>query len=212
MTNDDTNGFNPEDEFRDPPVPDGEAPADMQQVQVPGNTARVPASIGSGVFSTGAIVMTGQHSFVLDFVQQMGVPSNLVSRVIIPHAVMPRFIAALEHNIKLYEKKFGPIPTMPKPPKPPRRPSVQEIYDNLKIPDEELAGHYADGVIIRHSPAEFGFDFVTHFYPHASVSRRIFVSTPHVPQMLTAMKSNYQRFLQQRGGGPSGPGNQPPQA
>ena len=211
MTNDDQDGFTPEDEFGDPPVPDGEAPADMQQVQVPGNTARVPSSIGSGVFSTGAIVMTGQHSFVLDFVQQMGVPSNLVSRVILPHAVMPRFIAALEQNISLYEKKFGPIPQMPKPPKPPRRPSVQEIYDNLKIPDEELPGHYADGVIIRHSPAEFGFDFVTHFYPHAAVSRRIFVSTPHVPQMLNAMNSNYARF-QQGGGGQSGRGGQPPQA
>ena len=140
----------------------------------------------------------------------MGVPANLVSRVIIPHAVMPRFIAALEHNMNLYEKKFGAIPQMPKPKTPPRRPSVQEIYDNLKIPDEELPGHYADGVIIRHSPAEFGFDFVTHFYPHASVSRRIFVSTPHVPQMMKAMQSNYQRFLQQRGG--EGPPGTPPQA
>jgi hypothetical protein len=195
----------PPDESRPPEIPDGEPPADMhhQQVQVPGATARVPSTIGSGLFSTGAIVMTGQHAFVLDFLQQMGVPTSMVSRLILPHAVMPQFIQALEHNIQLYQQKFGAIPSMPKPPQPLRRPSVQEIYENLKMSDDELPGHYADGVIIRHSPAEFCFDFVTHFYPHAAVARRIFVAAPHVPQLLQAMKANYDRFR-------SGPGGSPP--
>ena len=188
-----------------PEVPDGEPPADIhhQQFQLPGATARVPATIGTGVFSTGAIVMTVQHAFVMDFLQQMGVPASIVSRVVLPHPVLPQFIQALEQNIKLYQDKFGQIPGLPHPPQPTRKPTVQEIYENLKLPDEEMPGHYADGVIIRHSPAEFCFDFVTHFYPHAAVSRRIFLSAPHAPQLLQTMKANFQRFQNR-------PGQEPP--
>ncbi len=206
MTNDELPEDSPSnDDFGDPPVPDGESTADMhhQQVQVSSNTARVPPSVGNGVFSTGAIVMTGQHAFVFDFLQQMGVPTNLVSRVVLPHPVMPRFIKALEENVAIYTQKFGAIPQMPKPPQPIKRPSVQEVYENLKLPDEELPGHYADGVMIRHTPAEFCLEFVTHFYPHAAVARRVFLSAPHVPQLLSAMKSNYDRFRQ-------GPGDASP--
>ncbi len=208
----------PPDDFSNPEPPDNEPPADMhhQQFQVPGATARMPPDVGNGQFSTGAIVMTVQHAFVMDFLQQMSVPATVVSRVVLPHAVMPQFVKALEANIKMYEDKFGSIPAMPKPPQPPRKPSIQEIYENLKLPDNEMPGHYADGVVIRHSPAEFCFDFITHFYPHAAVARRLFVAAPHVPQILKTMTANLNRFLEQRNqqggqGGPpqSGP-DQPP--
>ena len=178
--------------------PDPNQPEGMQhqQVQVPGVTARVPPSVGGGTFSTGAIVMTGQHTFVLDFLQQMGVPANLVSRVVLPHAVLPRFIEALQQNVQMYSEKFGPPPELPKPPANQRRPNVQEIYENLKLPDEELPGHFADGVVIRHSAAEFCLDFVTHFFPHAALSQRIFLSAPHVPPLLKALQANYEKFKQ----------------
>lgn len=165
-----------------------------QQVQVPGVTARVPQSIGHGVVSTGAIVMNGPHAFVLDFLQQMGVPSHLVSRVVIPHQVVPRFIQALEQNLSNYQQKFGEPMKLPKPPTPAQRPSIQEIYDNIKIPDDELAGHFAEGVMIRHSAAEFCFDFVTQFFPNAAVASRVFMSAPHVPPLLEALKGNYKKF------------------
>ena len=158
-----------------PPDPES---ASHQQVQVPGVTARVPVQVGRGVMSTGAIVMNGPHSFVVDFLQQMGVPGQLVCRIVLPHAVIPRFVEALEQNLGMYEQKFGPPPKLPKPPPGTPRPSAQEIYENLKLPDEELGGHFADGVMIRHSAAEFCFDFVTHFFPHAAVSGRVFLSRP----------------------------------
>jgi hypothetical protein len=75
---------------------------------------------------------------------------------------------------------------------------VQEIYENLKIPDDELSGHYADAVMIRHTPAEFCFDFVTHFFPHAAVASRIFMSAPHVPPLLEALRVNYRQFQEGR--------------
>jgi hypothetical protein len=176
--------------------PGGPDDARHHQVQVPGVTARVPASLGHGVISTGAIVMNGPHVFVLDFLQQMGVPSHLVRRVVLPHAVVPRFIQALEHNLSNYEQKFGTPMKLPKPSPQAKRPTIDEIYDNIKLADEELPGHFAEGVMIRHSAAEFCFDFVTQFYPNAAVSSRIFMSAPHVPPLLEALRGNYQRFLE----------------
>ncbi|MDG2380379.1 MAG: DUF3467 domain-containing protein [Pirellulaceae bacterium] len=179
-----------------------------QQVQVPGVTARVPAAIGTGVISTGAIVMNGPHAFVLDFLQQMGVPNQLVSRVVMPHQVVPRFIQALEQNLANYEEKFGEPMKLPKPANPAKRPSIQEVYDNIKIPDEELAGHFSEGVMIRHSAAEFCFDFVTQFFPNAAVASRVFMSAPHVPPLLEALKGNYQKFQENKGSQP--PDSTPP--
>ncbi len=167
-----------------------------QQVQVPGVTARVPASIGHGVVSTGVIVMNGPHAFVLDFLQQMGVPTHLVSRVVLPHGVVPRLIQALEQNLANYQQKFGPPMQLPRANPSAVRPTVEEIYDNIKIPDEQTSGHFAEGIMIRHSAAEFCFDFVTQFFPHASVSSRVFMSAPHVPPLLEALKNNYQKFLE----------------
>ncbi len=177
------------------------------QVQVPGVTARVPSSVGHGVLSTGAIVMNGPHVFVLDFLQQMGVPSHLVRRVVLPHAVVPRFIQALEQNLANYQQKFGPPMKLPRQANPAQRPSIEEIYDNIKLSDDELPGHFAEGVMIRHSAAEFCFDFVTQFFPNASVSSRIFLSAPHVPPLLEALKGNYQRFLESTGRPPEPEGD-----
>lgn len=180
------------------------------QVQVPGVTARVPSSLGHGVISTGAIVMNGPNVFVLDFLQQMGVPSHLVRRVVLPHAVVPRFIQALEQNLANYEQKFGAPMKLPKPNPPAQRPSIEEIYDNIKLSDEELPGHFAEGVMIRHSAAEFCFDFVTQFFPNAAVSSRIFLSAPHVPPLLDALKGNYQRFLEAKSPPPQNRPDVPP--
>ena len=82
--------------------------------------------------------MNGPHSFILDFLQQIGMPGHLVRRVVLPHAVIPRFIEALEQNINLFQQKFGDMPQLPKPNPQAKRPSAEELYDNLKIPDDEL--------------------------------------------------------------------------
>ncbi len=191
-------------------VPGGDGGGIEGQVKVPGVTARVPDSVGRGVLSTGAIIMNGPHAFVFDFLQQMGVPAHLVSRVVMPHPVVPRFIQALEQNLANYQQRFGPPPQLPRSEQAVKRPSIEEVYDNIKIPDAEMTGHFAEGVMIRHSAAEFCFDFVTQFFPHAAVSSRIFMSAPHVPPLLRAIKENYDRLQSPPPADASPPADEPP--
>jgi hypothetical protein len=183
---------------------DAEAGLFTQQASMNHVTARVPESVAGGVFSTGAIVMLGGTEFAIDFVQRLRPPHQVVARVIMPFATLPRFIAALEENLGRFRQTFGEPPAMPRAPEGQRAdpPPVSEIYDQLKLSDEVAAGAYANTVLIGHSPAEFSFDFVNHLYPHASVVRRVFLAAPHVAPLLASLKSNHDR-LRRRGGPPS---------
>ncbi len=60
-------------------------------------------------------------------------------------------------------------------------PGVQDIYDEFRLPDEMLSGSYTNFVMIRHSPTEFCFDFITNIFPRSAVSARVYLATPHVP-------------------------------
>ena len=113
------------------PNPPQQNPAD----QNPAVRARVPDSVADGCFSSGAIVMTGPSEFIVDFLQTIGRPHKVASRVIIPHPVMPQFIDALNTNLDLYRNRFGEPPTPPKQEPNPnqRRPTIQEIYDDFEI-------------------------------------------------------------------------------
>lgn len=176
----------------DNPFDDGDQPNQPPQMpSVP--SARVPEAISRGVFSTGAIVLMGQHSFVLDFVQQFGSPPQVVARVVMPQVVLGQLVAALDQNLGMYAKKFGDPPTIPRPENQPK-PSIEDIYSSFKLTDEVQSGTFAEGVLIRHSPADFCFDFITRFYPQAMVSKRVFVSAPNIPPLLKALRTNLQRL------------------
>ena len=129
----------------------------------PALRARVPDHVADGCFSTGAIVMTGPSEYVVDFLQTIGRPHRVARRVIVPHPVMPQFIDALNTNLDLYKSRFGDPPVPPQNQNQARRPTPQEIYDDLKLPDEVLSGVYANGVMIGHGASEFGLDFLTSF-------------------------------------------------
>jgi hypothetical protein len=80
-------------------------PADPHAVR-----ARVPDHVARGVFSTGVIVMTAPTEFVIDFIQNLGRPHQVVARVIMPHPVLPQFVDALLKNIDLYRGRYGNLP------------------------------------------------------------------------------------------------------
>jgi len=71
--------------------------------------ARVSERASRGVFSTGVVILTGGSEFIVDFVQNLGMPTSVVSRVIIPHGAMGRIIDAIERNVEGHEDRFGPI-------------------------------------------------------------------------------------------------------
>jgi hypothetical protein len=179
-------------DMSDPP-PNPPPPDDPEKVRSQHISARVPDHVGRGAFSTGAIVMTGANEFVLDFIQNVGRPHQITARVVMPHKVLPQFIDALRKNLELYQQRFGAPPELPRPSQA-QRPSVQQIYDDLKLPDELLSGNYANGVMIGHSAAEFSFDFLTNFYPHSAVSCRVFLSAGQVPRLLESLATTDRQF------------------
>ena len=170
--------------------------------QNPAVRARVPDHVGDGCFSTGAIVMTGPSEFIVDFLQTIGRPHRVAKRVIIPHPVMPQFIEALNTNLELYKSRFGepPAPPQQQNPNQARRPTPQEIYDDLKLPDDVLSGVYANGVMIGHGASEFGLDFLTSFFPQSAVSARVFLAAGQVPRLLDSLRGVQKQLEQRRAG------------
>jgi Protein of unknown function (DUF3467) len=186
-----------------------------QEVQHSPATARIPEAVSRGVFSTGAIVMHGAHDFVIDFVQSLAPPRRVVARIALPPSVMPLFVAALQENLRKYNQSFGAIPRMPAPPPgsgpAASPPPITDVYEQLKLPDEMLSGVYANTVVISHSPAEFCFDFVTSFYPRSAVSGRVYLSTPHVPELLDSLSRAMEQYRQKVQQQQQRPPQQPPE-
>jgi hypothetical protein len=183
------------------PIPPAQPACFTQEIQHPQVSARVPEKVGRGVFSTGAMVLQGPNEFVLDFVLNLAPPHQLVARVVLPPTVMPSLIAALRENLANYQAKFGPPPVLPVPTPPPTPPPIEEIYGQLKLPDDLLSGVYANVVMIGHSAAEFYFDFITNFYPRSAVSCRVFFSVPQIPGLLNTLTRSYQQFQQKLAAG-----------
>ena len=180
------------------PPPPGDPGAYTQEIQHTAISARVPEKVSRGVFSTGVLVLQGQHEFVLDFLLRMAQPHQIVARVVLPASILPSVIAALRDNLGKYQAKFGPPMALPGPPPNVRPPSIAEIYDQLKLPDDLLCGSYANGVMIIHTATEFGFDFIANFYPRSVVSCRVFLSAPQVPGLLATLNGSYQQYMQKR--------------
>ncbi|MEM8735834.1 MAG: DUF3467 domain-containing protein [Planctomycetota bacterium] len=263
--------------------------------------ARVPDHVAAGAFSTGVIVMTANSEFILDFVQNLGRPHQIVARVVMPHYVLPQLVDALQRNIDLYRSRWGdlpnsalpaptqlpwsqnqqgaaaspPNPSIPAEPTPPpatnagspgagpasggptggggpasgsgpvggtgdfgttetpaqpgtppgqppadsnppqnsgRQATAQDIYDDLKIKDELLSGAYANAVMIGHGPHEFSFDFITNFYPHSSVSTRVFLAAGQIPRLFDSLRGTWEQLRARQSGGnnPLNPGSPPP--
>lgn len=197
-----------------------------QEVQNTHIGALVPEKVASGVFTTGAVVLNGPHEFIVDFLLRMTKPQQVATRVVLPPGVVPRFIAALRENLNNYTARFG-HPVMPGTPahpmcpsataeayqqqqqNPPPQGSAQELYEQLKIKDQELAGAYANAVMIGHTATEFLFDFITTFFPRSVVSARVYMSAPNVPRFLDSLTHSYDQFQRKTFGQQSPPPQKP---
>ena len=191
-----------------PDQPDQPAAPKPQPQQAP-LSARVPEKVARGVFSTGQVVLDGPKEFVVDFFQHLTRPHQVVARVVMTPQTVHELIQALRQNIENFTRAFGPPPPLPLPA--PSRTSLQELYDNFKVPDDMLSGVYANGVLIGHSPSEFFFDFLTGFFPAAAVSARVFLPAGQAPRFLTALENGYKQYQTKMGAMPPQTPPPPPQ-
>jgi len=172
--------------------PPNDSGAFTQQFQHQAVSARVTDKVTRGVTSTGVVILDTPNEFVVDFIQGLVRPYQFVARVVMPPPMMQKLIAVVDDNLTKYTQSFGPPTPLPKPPA--RKPSISEIYENFKLPEDLLCGAYANNIRVGHSPAEFFLDFITDFYPTASVSARIFMSPPHIPRLLDTLKVSLDQF------------------
>jgi hypothetical protein len=171
--------------------------------------ALVPAHVARGVFSTGAVVLQGQHEFIVDFLLRMQQPQQVAARIVMPPAVIGQFIAALRDNLSRHENRFGTI-AMPQQPDNAggERQSAQDLYDQLKLPETVMSGDYANAVMIGHTATEFSFDFITTFFPRSAVAQRVFLAAPNAKRLLDSLIHSFQQFqqrLRQQSDGPPQP-------
>lgn len=171
--------------------------------------ALVPSHVARGVFTTGAVVLQGQHEFIIDFLLRMQQPQQVVCRVVMAPVVVSQFITALQDNLHRYEDRFGPVhmPQPPQPAQPAPRQSAEELYETLKMPEDVQSGSYANAVMIGHSPTEFSMDFITTFFPRSAVSARVFMATGNAKRLLDSLQHSYQQYQQRQRNPPA-----PPQA
>lgn len=146
-------------------------------------SARVPERVSRGVFTSAQVVLQGPREVIIDFLQGLTRPHQVVARVVMPPEAAHDFIRALQLNIERYTASFGAPPTLPPQQNRPK-PTLQDIYDHYKVPDEMLSGCYANSVLIGHSPSEFFFDFITGFFPTPAVSARVFIPASQAPRFL----------------------------
>ncbi len=165
-----------------------------QDVKVSPNTARVPDRVRAGVYATGAVVLNGPHEFMLDFVMRLASPQQLVARVVVPPTLLPALVRALSDNIQNYTNRFGPPPALPTPPPGTPVPPIEEVYEQMKMADETLAGSYCNTVMIAHGPAEFCLDFITSGFPRSVVSSRVLMAAHHAPKLLESLKRSWEQY------------------
>ena len=168
------------------PSPSNPSDPSMQRIAHQPVAARVPEKIARGVVATGFLAYLGPQELVLDFLTFISRPPHLAARVVLSPPVAEQFLNVLRENLSRYASSFGSPPPIPKNPNDKPRPA-QEIYDDLKIPDEQLSGVYANAVMVGHTPAEFGIDFITSFFPTASVSARVYLAAPRVTQLIDTL-------------------------
>jgi hypothetical protein len=79
---------------------------------------------------------------------------------------------------------------------------ITELYEQVKFPEDLLGGAFANAVMIRHTPEEFCFDFISSLYPRPIVVSRVFASAGRVPSFVDAMAGSLERY---KGGGGARP-------
>ncbi len=160
-------------------------------------SARVPEKIVRGVFATASLVINGSHEIAIDFLLRLVPPPMLAARVIMPFGLLPSVVQALHENIENYRSRFAAPAPPPAPPPGFVPPKIHELYEEMKQPEDVMAGAYANKLMITHSPGEFCFDFIFDLFPRPVVTSRIYMSAQQAPVLLETLKRIWGQIQQQ---------------
>jgi hypothetical protein len=75
-----------------------------QQVQHQSVSARLPESLGGGVFCTSSLIVESGDMFLIDFVNGSAPPARLVARVVVTPTTMQQFLTALTQACEKSQK------------------------------------------------------------------------------------------------------------
>jgi hypothetical protein len=76
---------------------------------------------------------------------------------------------------------------------------ITELYEQVKFPEDLLGGAFANAVMIRHTPEEFCFDFISSLYPRPIVVSRVFAAAGRIPSFIDAMAGSLERYQNGKG-------------
>jgi hypothetical protein len=96
-----------------------------------------------------------------------------------------------------HETVHDTLTKQPSPP-PPQPAHITDVYEQLKFPEDLLCGAFANAVMVRHTPEEFCFDFISNLYPRPVVVSRVYAAAGRVPSFIEAMSGSFGRY--ERGG------------
>jgi Protein of unknown function (DUF3467) len=156
-------------------------------------SARVPERLSRGVPATGYLIAQSPKEILIDFVQAITRPQQVVARVVMSPVTAGEFANALQQNVDIFQTNHGPLPAAAAAPQQPQQ-NVREIYEQLKVSEEVHGGAYCNAVLISHSATEFCFDFITTFFPTSMVTSRVFLSAPNLPRFLSSLKQTHQQW------------------
>lgn len=101
------------DQPNEPDRPENEHEPYHQQVQHQSLSARLPESLGEGVFCTSSLIVESGDMFLIDFVNGSAPPARLVARVVITPTTMRQFLSALTQSCEKARAARRPPPAAP---------------------------------------------------------------------------------------------------
>lgn len=163
-------------------------------------TALIPDKVGMGLFSTEVVVFHGENEVSIDFIQGIAKPYRMVRRVIMSNYVAKTFFEVLKNELSVKKSKNSSYVENLKNKNDDfleknqdeneenyeKNEKVDDIYNNLKLENDELNGFYANKVLINYGKDSFCLDFISNIYPKSIVTSRIFVTNSTIFELLTA--------------------------
>lgn len=173
-------------------------------------TALIPEQVSLGVYATEVVIFYGESETAIDFIQGIVKPYRIASRVILNNNLAKRFFKDLKEEMLAIGGSPSYISSVKnisnessvknmseegeadnKSENKSEDDKIEDIYDQLKIVNEQLSGVYANKILLVYGKDTFCMDFISNIYPKSIVVSRVFMSVNRTLELLGALKKIY---------------------